>query len=306
VASLPHQSSQQAAHQQLPAVFINQQINMLIELICFRMKNLTFTHRTNFLQILNTLFTSPSSQSSQSGSQQQQQQQGSQQGGQQPGAQQGQQQGAQQGQRSVDQTGIFMKNHTIYLNTHCAILKLLSSFTGADYFELLNSITGIPNKHGPKYFVSSESEEINKAIVVVIGRAVHLTCNFSFQENISGLFLVFICLFYYLAHDPNPLDNKEKEENFKGLFREIIQKTPIYFQDYALEHFPRVIQEFFHKEQQQVRVETIYADPSNKQYKLALKKKVDEDYRRFLDFRHETQVQTMFQNNAISAHTLVW
>lgn len=81
------------------------------------------------------------------------------------------------------------------------------------------------------------------------------------------------------------MDNKDKEDILRTLLRDIIQKTPIYFHDYALEHFPKVIQEFFLKEQQQTRPETFrveYADSSNKQYKIALKKKVDEDYKRFL------------------------
>lgn len=95
--------------------------------------------------------------------------------GQQQGQLSQQQQQQQQGQR-LDQTS-FMKHQIIYANTHCAILKLLSSFSGSDYFELLNSIYTPPNKHGPKYFINPESEEINKAIVIIIARTVHLTCN---------------------------------------------------------------------------------------------------------------------------------
>jgi len=55
------------------------------------------------------------------------------------------------------------------------MLKLLSSFSGSDFYELLNSIYS-NSKHGPKYFINPESEEINKAIVIVIARAIHLTC----------------------------------------------------------------------------------------------------------------------------------
>ncbi len=107
----------------------------------------------------------------------QQQQQQQQQSGQQQQSQAGQRGGVGGGGTSVaDQAVTLMKNHVIYVNTHCAFLKLLSSFSGSDYYELLNSINAPPNnKHGPKYFVNSESEEINKALVMVIARAVQLT-----------------------------------------------------------------------------------------------------------------------------------
>jgi hypothetical protein len=42
----------------IQTTFLNQQINLLIEIICFRLKRLSFTHRTHFLLLLNSLFTS--------------------------------------------------------------------------------------------------------------------------------------------------------------------------------------------------------------------------------------------------------
>jgi len=39
--------------------FLYQQINLLIELICFRLKRIGFTHRTQLLFLLNNLFTTP-------------------------------------------------------------------------------------------------------------------------------------------------------------------------------------------------------------------------------------------------------
>ncbi len=53
------------------------------------------------------------------------------------------------------------------------MLRLLSSFTGSDHYELLNSILA-STKHGPKYYINPD-EEINKAIVIVIARSIHLT-----------------------------------------------------------------------------------------------------------------------------------
>ena len=55
------------------------------------------------------------------------------------------------------------------------MLRLISSFTGSDHYELLNSILA-STKHGPKYFINPD-EEINKAIVIIIARAIHLACN---------------------------------------------------------------------------------------------------------------------------------
>lgn len=100
---------------------------------------------------------------------------------------------------------------------------------------------------------------------------------------IKAKILIYIIFYdFQKAQDPAPYD-KDKEENFRGLLRDIFQKTPIYIHDYVSEHFPKIIQEWYAKElPQERRVDTIYTDSSNKQYKMALKKKVDEDYRRFL------------------------
>jgi len=166
--ALPNNVGQQQQQVQLVQMqFLYQQMNMLIELFGFRLKHLSFTHKTTFLLNLNNLFTSgaQASNSSTSGQQGQQSQQSQ---SQQPQAQQSQ--STQQRTDSIN----FTKHPQIYLNAHCAILKLLSSFNGSDYYELLNSITA-STKHAPKYFINPESEEINKAIVLLIARAVHLT-----------------------------------------------------------------------------------------------------------------------------------
>lgn len=65
------------------------------------------------------------------------------------------------------------------------------------------------------------------------------------------------------------------------------------------------MQDFFLREQSQTNKETFHVDSSNKNYKVLLKRRVEEDYKRFLDCRHETQAQAIFQNNQISAHTLL-
>ncbi len=67
-----------------------------------------------------------------------------------------------------------------YNSAQCAMLRLISSFTGSDHYELLNSILA-STKHGPKYFINPD-EEINKAIVIIIARAIHLTCNYYFVK----------------------------------------------------------------------------------------------------------------------------
>ena len=60
-----------------------------------------------------------------------------------------------------------------------------------------------------------------------------------------------------------------------------MKATPIHFHEHIVEHFPKVLQDFFNREQQ-LRNEHFYVDSSNKQYKLYLKRRVDEDYKRFL------------------------
>jgi len=42
----------------IQTTFLHQQLNLLIEMIAFRLKNLSFTHRTTFLYFLNNLFSS--------------------------------------------------------------------------------------------------------------------------------------------------------------------------------------------------------------------------------------------------------
>jgi hypothetical protein len=152
------------------------------------------------------------------------------------------------------------------------MLKLLTSFTGSDHYELLNSIL-TSMKHGPKYFINPDSEEVNKAIIIIISRAIVLT-----------------------SFDLHPLDNKDKDETLKNLLREIIKTTPLYFPDHVINCFPKVLYEFFAVEQQQLKNERIYVDSSNKHYKMLLKKKIDEDYMKFLDIRSDNQNQLSFNS----------
>jgi mediator of RNA polymerase II transcription subunit 23 len=238
-----------AAQTQIQTTFLFQQMNLLIELIAFRLKHLSFTHRTNFLSSLNNLFTQSIQQQAQ----------------------------AQQTQQQQQQQINFIKHPQIYTNAHCAMLKLISSFSGSDYYELLNSIYSAGNKHTPRYFINNDSEEINKAIVLVIARAIHMT-----------------------ASDLNPsFENKEKDDSLRTLLSEIMKITPIYFPDYMIAYFPKVIQQFFINEQNKMNP-NILVDSSNRSYKIALKKRVEDDYKQFLDCRHEAQVQKIFQINQIN------
>jgi len=249
---MPALTNNQPISNTIQTTFLYQQVNLIIELICFRLKHLSFTHRATFLFLLNSLFNSNSQLSS-----------------------------SNPNQTSRPDQMNFIRHPQIYINVQSTMLKLLSSFSGSDFYELLNSIYA-SSKHAPKYFINPDSEEINKAIVILIARAIHLTS--------SDLF---------------PLENKEKDDALRSLLREIMKTTPIYFHSYAIDSFPKVIQDFFIKEQSQTNKETYHVDSSNKNYKLVLKKKVEDDYKRFLDCRHETQAQAIFQNNPISAHTLL-
>ena len=153
------------------------------------------------------------------------------------------------------------------------MLKLLTSFTGSDHYELLNSILA-SSKHGPKYFINPDSEEINKALIIVIARAIVLT-----------------------SADLHPLENKDKDDVLKNLLREILKTTPLYFADHVIDTFPKVLNDFFLVEQQQLKQERIYVDSSNESYKKLLKKKVDDDYVKFMETRGDTSSQLSFQNN---------
>lgn len=134
-------------------------MNLLIEMITFRLKQLSFTHRTTFLILINSLYTHPSLASNVA--------QGSQ-------AQKPSQSTPQIPQLKADQIN-FLKHPLIYINSQYAMLKILSSYNGGDFYELLNSLHPT-SKHSPALFVNQESEEINKAIIIVIARSVHLTC----------------------------------------------------------------------------------------------------------------------------------
>lgn len=59
VSSFQLQQQQQQSPQNpniIQTTFLHQQLNLLIELIAFRLKHLSFTHRTTFLVLLNNLF----------------------------------------------------------------------------------------------------------------------------------------------------------------------------------------------------------------------------------------------------------
>lgn len=227
--------------------FLYQQLNLLIELIAFRLKHLSFTHRTTFLFLLNTLFM-PQHQ-------------------------------LQQQQHPMN----YIKHSQIYYSAQIAMLKLLTSFTGSDHYELLNSIL-TSTKHGPKYFINPDSEEINKAIIIIIARAIVLT-----------------------STDLHPLENKDKDDALKTLLNEIMKNTPLYFPDHIVESFPKVLSDFFKKDQINLKNERFYLDSSNNQYKGLLSSKVDEDYKRFIETRPESHNQLNFQNipNQMPVNTVI-
>lgn len=186
--------------------FLYQQVNLIVELVCFRLKHLSFTHRTTFLVLLNGLFTAVNPATGTGGS----------------GA------SGRPGVESLANSGTgvrpdqmnFIRHPQIYINVQSAMLKLLASFSGSDFYELLNSIYA-SSKHAPKYFVNPDSEEINKAIVMLIARAIHLT-----------------------SADLSPLENKEKDDALRSLLRDIMKSTPVYFHAYVLETFPKVSSHF--------------------------------------------------------------
>lgn len=239
--------------------FLNQQLNALIELVAYRIKHLSFSHRTSLFGLLNGLF------NFQSKSQQQQQAQSQGQPGQPAQPQQ-------QSQRT--DTVNFIKHPIIYMNVHCAMLKIFNSFYGTDFYELISSLNS-----KAMGFINTESEELNKAFVILVARA-----------------------FQFTSSDTYPLDNKDREEPVRVVLREVSKATPIHFHDHVLQYFPKFMQDFLQKEQQQHMI----GDSSNKQYKAALSRKVEEDYKKFLDCRHESQVPNIFQNSPIQAHTILW
>ncbi len=163
------------------------------------------------------------------------------------------------------------------------MLKLLTSFTGSDHYELLNSIL-TSTKHGPKYFINPDSEEINKAIILIIARAIVLT-----------------------STDLHPLENKDKDDALKTLLNEIMKNTPLFFPDHVLERFPKVLSDFFLKDQIAMKTERFYLDSSNIQYKQMLKSRVEDDYLRLLETRGDTQSQLNFQSlpGQIPANTVM-
>ena len=202
------QQQQQQQHQptSVQTTFIYQQINLLVELLGFRLKNLSYTHRTTFLVLLNSLFSafpnqaSAASAASAAGSGQQPQQP-------QPPAFFKHPQiyikyyfdkrkliSADLHAHSL--THLLIHSLTHYRSIQCAMLKLLSNFNGSDYFEMLNSIyisgENRALKHTPKYFISAESEEINKAIVVVIARAIHSTCKLNCHYNVVLMYAMHV------------------------------------------------------------------------------------------------------------------
>ena len=93
--------------------------------------------------------------------------------------------------------------------------------------------------------------------------------------------------FWQAASDLHPqFENKDKDDAIRATLKQIYEMTPIYFPDYVLEYFPKVMQQFIVSEQskkpnERVANERMLIDSSNKQYKLWLKKRVDDDYQRF-------------------------
>lgn len=141
------------------------------------------------------------------------------------------------------------------------------SFTGSDHYELLHSIV-TSNKHGPKYFINPDSEEINKVLIIAIARSIALIST-----------------------------NKDIDDSLKALLADIVRVTPLHFADRTIESFPKVFAEFFSKEQAQFKSERFYLDSSNPQYKALLKQKVDADYASLLGANQSSQGQLNFQSS---------
>jgi hypothetical protein len=60
----------------------------------------------------------------------------------------------------------------------------------------------------------------------------------------------------------------------------MLDKTPFFLPESVLNAFPKILQQFFLK-QQATRAECSIRDFSNRMNKEALKKRVEEDYKRF-------------------------
>ena len=74
-----------------------------------------------------------------------------------------------------------------------------------------------------------------------------------------------------------------------------MKNTPLYFPDHMVEAFPKVLSDFFLKDQLAFKTERFWLNSSNIQYKQLLKQRVEEDYVRFLETRPDTQSQLNFQ-----------
>jgi hypothetical protein len=82
-------------------------------------------------------------------------------------------------------------------------------------------------------------------------------------------------------HTKYETKNRDKDEDaLSSLFKHMLDKTPFYLPQSVSDSFPEIMQQFFLK-QQATRADCLSRDLSNRNNKESLKKRVEEDYRRF-------------------------
>ncbi len=75
-------------------------------------------------------------------------------------------------------------------------------------------------------------------------------------------------------------DREKDEDALSFLFKYMLDKTPFFLPQSVLDAFPKILQQFFLK-QQATRPDCLSRDFSNRNNKDVLKKRVEEEYKRF-------------------------
>lgn len=143
----------------------------------------------------------------------------------------------------------------IHLCVESTALRLITGLGSAEVLPQLQRY--FTDSKIPGNVVSTESEELNRALILTIAQAMHITC--------TGI---------------------EDQQNswVKELLQNVMQYTPHSWASYALQGFPPILSSFY--------AQTNVGNP--KEMKQILKKCVEDEYGKFASMTNENDIITHF------------
>lgn len=149
----------------------------------------------------------------------------------------------------------------------CVESTALRLITGLGSAEVQMQLSRLESKN--QSIISTENEELNRALILTIARSMHITGTGNYSLN------------------NNELHSGSHLMNVKDLLNAVMQHTPHSWAQHTLSCFPPVLSEFFTNHGQQ------------KENKQMLKKSVEEEYRNWISMSNENDIIAHFSGTPL-------